>query len=91
MFRKGLLVSSFFLGVALLAPAVIRANPATPQVSIRVYDRDHRDYHNWDDREIHSYGLYRADHPNYNVTFARTSRRQQRDYWRWRHEHPDHD
>jgi hypothetical protein len=89
MYRKSLGISSFFLAVAILAPAAIRANAATPQVVVRVYDRDHRDYHNWDDREIHSYGIFRADHPKYNVTFSRTSRRQQREYWNWRHAHGD--
>ena len=91
MFRNSLFVSSFFLTLALLAPAAIRANAAPQQISVRVYDRDHHDYHNWDDREDHSYGLFRADHPKYNVTFSKTSRRQQSDYWKWRHEHPDHD
>jgi hypothetical protein len=91
MYRKSLVISAFLLALAILAPAAIRANAATPQVVVRFYDRDHRDYHNWDDREVHSYGLYRSDHPKYNENFARANRRQQRDYWRWRHEHGDRD
>jgi len=90
MYRKGLLISSLFLTTALLAPAAIRANPA-PQGRVRVYDRDHKDYHNWDDRESRSYETFRTDHPKYNATFGRTRRSQQRTYWNWRHEHPDHD
>jgi len=90
MQNKKLLLASLFLGAALIAPMAIRTN-AAPQISVRFYDRDHKDYHNWDDREVRSYGVYRNDHPKYNVQFSKTSRSQQRDYWRWRHEHPDHD
>jgi hypothetical protein len=91
MYRKSLLISSLFLTAALVAPAAITANAAPQSVSIRVYDRDHKDYHNWDDREVHSYNLFRGDHPKYNVTFSKTNHREQRAYWNWRHEHPDHD
>ena len=92
MYRKSLLISSLFLTAALIAPAAIRANAAPQSISIRrVYDRDHKDYHNWDDREVHSYELFRGDHPKYNVTFSKTNRRERRAYWNWRHEHPDHD
>jgi hypothetical protein len=91
MYRKSLLISSLFLTAALIAPAAIRANPAPQSVSVRVYDRDHKDYHNWDDREAKSYETFRGEHPKYNVTFTKTNKRQQKDYWNWRHAHPDHD
>jgi hypothetical protein len=91
MYRKSLLISSFFLTAALLAPAAITANAAPQSLSIRVYDRDHKDYHNWDDRESRSYDQYRVEHPRYNAEFSREGRRHQRNYWNWRHEHPDHD
>jgi hypothetical protein len=91
MYRKSLLISSLFLTAALVAPAAITANAAPQSVSIRVYDRDHKDYHNWDDRESRSYETFRGDHPKYNATFSKTHRSEQRTYWHWRHEHPDHD
>jgi hypothetical protein len=34
------------------------AGPKPQEASVRVYDRDHRDYHNWDDREDHAYRRY---------------------------------
>ena len=90
MNHKRLFLGSLFLTVGLIAPMAIRANAApSPQVSVRFYDRDHRDYHNWDDREVHYYSDYRVSHPRYAVEFSRTSRRQQREYWRWRHNQPD--
>jgi hypothetical protein len=91
MYRKSLLISSFFLTAAIVAPAAVRANAAPQSVTVRVYDRDHKDYHNWDDREGQSYERFRGEHPKYNVTFSKTNRRKQKEYWKWRHEHPDHD
>jgi hypothetical protein len=48
-----LYIGSFFLAAALAAPVAMVAAPAPNDagVQVRVYDRDHRDYHNWDDRE----------------------------------------
>jgi hypothetical protein len=80
-----------FLAVGLIAPMGLRANAVPQGVSVRVYDRDHKDYHNWDDRERKSYEEFRHDHPKFSVTFSKTSRAQQSEYWKWRHDHPDHD
>jgi hypothetical protein len=88
---KRLFLSSVFLTAALIAPMAIGANATPPQVSIRFYDRDHHDYHNWDDREGRYYNDYRVEHPRYAVNFSKTSRSQQRQYWRWRHTQPDRD
>jgi len=91
MYRKSLIISSLFLSAALVAPVAITANAAPQSVSVKVYDRDHKDYHNWDDHEAKSYETFRGDHPKYNVTFGKTKHSQQKNYWNWRHEHPDHD
>jgi hypothetical protein len=89
MKRTGLFIAALCLTTALVAP-MATSTSATPQlVSVRVYDRDHHDYHNWDDNEARSYELYRRDHHEYNVEFRKTSRAQQRAYWNWRHEHHD--
>ena len=91
MYRKSLIISSLFLSAALVAPVAITAKPAPQSFSVKVYDRDHKDYHNWDDHEAKSYETFRGDHPKYNVTFGKTKHSQQKTYWNWRHEHPDHD
>jgi hypothetical protein len=91
MFSKKLFLGSLFLGAALIAPMAIVANAAPQGISVRVYDRDHKDYHNWDDREQSSYMTFRSDHPKYNATFTKTHRGQQKEYWTWRHSHPDRD
>lgn len=46
-------MGSLLLAGAIFAPAVMGA-PRPQEVQLRVYDRDHRDYHNWDDREDHA-------------------------------------
>jgi hypothetical protein len=91
MISKKLILGSLFLSGALMAPMAIVANAAPQGISVRFYDRDHKDYHNWDDREEHSYGIFRSEHPDYDSHFAKAKRKQQREYWKWRHEHPDHD
>jgi hypothetical protein len=91
MKRYGFLITGLFLSAALLAPLATKVS-ATPQVvSVRVYDRNHKDYHDWDDRETRSYEAYRHEHRGFSISFQKNNRRQQSDYWKWRHEHPDHD
>jgi hypothetical protein len=88
MNRKGFFIGALVLAAAIVAPLASTVG-ATPQVVVRFYARDHHDYHNWDDNEARYYETYRHDHHEYNVEFRRTSRAQQREYWRWRHEHHD--
>jgi hypothetical protein len=82
-------ISSFVLAAALVAPVAIVA--ASPQVSVqfRAYDRDHRDYHNWDDREDRAYRSYLAEQHRAYRDFRHQKRGVQRNYWNWRHSHPD--
>ena len=92
MNRKHRYIASLFLSAALVAPVSMMAAPK-PQaaLSIRVYDRDHKDYHNWDDREDHAYRAYLVEQHRSYREYGRQNRAQQRAYWNWRHEHPDHD
>src|SRR5271155_5871326 len=79
-------IGSLVLVAALAVPAAILAN-AMPQASVqvRVYDTDHRDYHNWDDREDRTYRLYLTNHHRPYVEFSSQRSRDQRSYWNWRH------
>ena len=88
-------LSSLALAAVLALPAVI-AIPASVQaqravVQIRVYDRYHRDYHNWDDREDRAYRGYFVEQRRPYRVYRRLNRPEQRQYWVWRHGHPDHD
>jgi hypothetical protein len=55
----------------------------------RYYDRDGRDYHTWNNNEDRAYRQYLEEqHREYRV-FPKVRAPQQREYFRWRHEHPD--
>jgi hypothetical protein len=84
-------ICSLFLAAALVAPVAMLAAPG-PQavgVQVRVYDRNHKDYHNWDDREDHAWGVYLTNTHQRHYEYAKANRRQQDHYWNWRHAHPD--
>ncbi len=52
----------------------------------RVYDRGHRDYHNWNGDEDRFYRQYLDEHHHPYRAFSRMDRQQQLQYWRWRHD-----
>jgi ribulose kinase len=82
-------LSAFVLGAALLAPVALKADDNHRQAKVkRYYDREGRDYHQWNDNENRSYRQYQQDQ-HQNREFNRANRQQQADYWRWRHSHPD--
>jgi len=83
------IVSGLFLAAALVASGPI-VSAATPQaVSVRVYDTNHHDYHNWDDREDHAYRGYLVEQHREYRPYDKQNHRDQRNYWNWRHSHPD--
>jgi len=86
-------IGLFILASAIIAPAAMIAAPRPQEASvqIRVYDRHHRDYHNWDDREDRAYrGYLESQHRSYRE-YNRQNYRSQDHYWKWRHRHPDRD
>ena len=93
MHRAHRYIASLFLAAVIAAPlsVVAAAAPQDANVQLRVYDKDHRDYHNWDDREDRAYrGFLMERHETYRE-YNRQNHKTQRSYWNWRHEHPDHD
>jgi len=86
-------IGSFVLAATMVAPAAIIAMPKPNDdgVQIRVYDAHHKDYHNWDDRENHAWGVYLNNNHRKAHEYKDSNSREQRNYWNWRHAHPDHD
>jgi hypothetical protein len=86
-------INSLLLAAAVAVPSAIMAGPKPQDASIRVrvYDRDHRDYHNWDDHEDHAYRRYLGEQHREYREYDRQHYRVQKHYWKWRHEHPDGD
>jgi len=54
-----------------------------------VYDRDHKDYHNWDDHEQSAWGRFLAEKHRKDHEWAKADKKEQSEYWNWRHSHPD--
>ena len=57
----------------------------------RYYDREHKDYHEWNEAENAAYRhwLMEERHEHEYRDLNRLKRAEQSEYWRWRHEHPD--
>jgi hypothetical protein len=84
-------ITSLFLTAALAAPVAIMASPV-PQESHnqnRVYDKDHKDYHTWDDNENRAWGQYLSDNHKTSHEYSKSNKKEQSDYWNYRHAHPD--
>lgn len=85
-------LASLFLTAALAAPISIMAAPV-PQDDHdrqnRVYDKKHKDYHNWDDNENRAWNQYLTENHRESHEYSRANKREQSEYWNWRHSHPD--
>jgi hypothetical protein len=79
-YRLSILLAATCVGAALGSGCVAR---------VGLYDPDHRDYHRWDDREDRAYRQFLAERHEEYRGFQSRSADDQREYWRWRHDHPD--
>ncbi len=77
------------LTAVLAAPAAMMAAPVPQEVQVKVYDKDHKDYHNWDDKENEAWGRYLTEKHHKSYEFSKANKKEQADYWNWRHSHPD--
>ena len=82
-----------FLSAALAGSVPARADDdhQSDNRSKRYYDRDARDYHQWNQRENQVYRQYVTDNHKRDREFAKTTREERKDYFKWRHDHPDQD
>jgi hypothetical protein len=97
MYSAHRFVASLFLAAAVAAPVSIMAIPV-PQEGRdqkeardqnRVYDKGHKDYHNWDDNENRAWGQYLTENHKKSHEFSKSNSKEQSHYWNWRHAHPD--
>lgn len=95
-------LASLLLGATIVVPITVTAspNPQDPEErreerrerERRYYDRNHRDYHVWNEREDRAYWRWLAEkHYEARLRYNRMRRRQRAEYWEWRHRHPDDD
>jgi hypothetical protein len=84
--HRFLILTVLYTGVAIVAPVTMRADDHHER---RYYDRDRRDYHAWNDHEDRAYRVYLGEQHRDYREFGRVKSARQREYFRWRHEHPD--
>ncbi len=95
-------LGSLLLGAALVAPLAVTAISSPEdrkedkreekERERRYYDRDHKDYHTWNDREDGSFRRWMDERRDQSHRgFAQLKHKEQSEYWKWRHEHPDND
>jgi hypothetical protein len=53
------------------------------------YDPVYLDTHRWDSREEATYRRWEAERQLQHVEFKNRHDDEQREFWRWRHDHPD--
>lgn len=77
--------AALLLTLGLTAPLVM----AEDQNSKRYYDKKNKDYHQWNDNEQKSYGVFLGEKHIAVHVFTKAKPTEQQQYWQWRHEHPD--
>jgi hypothetical protein len=81
-------LSTFMLGAVLLAPVALRADDHDRDHH-RYYDPYRKDYHAWNDDENRAYRHWLKETRRAEHEWRKASKREQREYWHWRHDHPD--
>jgi hypothetical protein len=78
------------LGCLALAASLLAPLATAAPASRRYYDRERRDWHQWNESENRAYRhwLMEERRERRYRTYARITAERQREYWRWRHEHP---
>jgi hypothetical protein len=77
-------------GIAFIALLVTPAS-IIAQDTHHYEDKAHHDSHDWNDKEDQAYKRYLQENHKKEHEFAKANKREQSDYWKWRHEHPDGD
>src|SRR4051812_2015949 len=89
------LLCTCLLGSALLMPVAMRADDDDHHRdrarSQRYWDPEARDWHDWNDHEQDAYRRYLREQNRQEHDWAKASKKEQREYWKWRHNHMDND
>jgi hypothetical protein len=101
MRRGNLYLGSIFLTAALAVPIGVQAASALQQDeherheqeehNRRVYDEERHEYRSWDQREDEAYRHWLEFKHRTYVDYDRLDAKMRREYWKWRHEHEEHE
>ena len=80
-----LILGGLLMIASVVAPVAVMADDHHGER--RYYDRDHRDYHYWNDGEDRQYRTYLVEQHRAYVPFVRVNVRRRQEYFRYRHEH----
>ena len=89
------ILNGLLLGIALIAPVALRAEDekttttTTTTTTKRYYDTTEKDYHVWSPGEDRAYRVYLGEQHRDYVEFPKVKVVEQREYFKWRHGHPD--
>lgn len=83
---KRILSSTCFAAIFLVA--IVSSGCAS---RVRVYDDYHSDYHTWGRDEDGAYHRYWNERREQYRDYNKLDKDEQKNYWNWRHDHPDHD
>jgi hypothetical protein len=93
------ILGALLLGVALVTPVALRAQDeskkstttttTTSTETKRYYDPVEKDYHMWNEQEDRAYRVYLQEKRTDYVEFPKVKVTEQREYFKWRHGHPD--
>lgn len=79
-------LAALLLNAALVGGAITTGCAVRGEARLRYYDRDHEDWHSWDDREDHEYRRFLNDHHRDYRDFRELNDKEKSDYWKWRHD-----
>ena len=88
LYRTGILSLTLIAPFA-MAPSAQPADDDHRQETRRYHDARHNDDHEWNDRENRAYDKWLKEKHHAKREFAKLKAKEQREYWKWRHEHPD--
>ena len=82
------LLATIALGVALLSPVVLAG--CAEHATVRLYDPYYNGYRAWNDHEAVYYRQWVVETRRPYRDFHKLPPPEQREYWAWRHNHPDY-
>lgn len=83
--RQFSILGGLMLATLVITPVAVVAEDHRGEV--RYYDRDGRDYHNWNGEEDRNYRAYLVERHRTYVPFVKVKVRERQEYFRYRHEH----